>query len=315
VILWRIIMVTRWWKKIQCDYLKIAAGIPAFNEEKNVGSVIVELLKFVDIVIVCDDGSNDNTGMIAKKMGAIVVNHERNLGYGAGIKSLFLKARELGVDVLVTLDADGQHRPKDVLTVLEPIKKHETDIVIGSRFLDQNQQQIPSYRKAGIKIITKLANTTLDKTITDSQSGFRAYNSNVLSEIIPLEHGMGVSNEILIKANKKGFTISEVPIVVSYQGDTSTHNPVSHGASVIFSTLKIISIENPFKLYGIPGSIFLAIGLFFTVLTIQDFTETKQMLLSTAIIGAATIIFGTILLMTAIILYSVVNVIRERKKH
>jgi len=295
--------------------LKIAAGIPAFNEEKNVGSVIVELLKFVDIVIVCDDGSNDNTGMIAKKMGAIVVNHERNLGYGAGIKSLFLKARELGVDVLVTLDADGQHRPKDVLTVLEPIKKHETDIVIGSRFLDQNQQQIPSYRKAGIKIITKLANTTLDKTITDSQSGFRAYNSNVLSEIIPLEHGMGVSNEILIKANKKGFTISEVPIVVSYQGDTSTHNPVSHGASVISSTLKIISIENPFKLYGIPGSIFLAIGLFFTVLTIQDFTETKQMLLSTAIIGAATIIFGTILLMTAIILYSVVNVIRERKKH
>ncbi len=295
--------------------MKIAAGIPAFNEEKNVGSVIVELLKFVDIVIVCDDGSNDNTGMIAKKMGAIVVNHERNLGYGAGIKSLFLKARELGVDVLVTLDADGQHRPKDVLTVLEPIKKHETDIVIGSRFLDQNQQQIPSYRKAGIKIITKLANTTLDKTITDSQSGFRAYNSNVLSEIIPLEHGMGVSNEILIKANKKGFTISEVPIVVSYQGDTSTHNPVSHGASVIFSTLKIISIENPFKLYGIPGSIFLAIGLFFTVLTIQDFTETKQMLLSTAIIGAATIIFGTILLMTAIILYSVVNVIRERKKH
>ena len=295
--------------------MKIAAGIPAFNEEKNVGSMIVELLKFVDIVIVCDDGSNDNTGMIAKKMGAIVVNHERNLGYGAGIKSLFLKARELGVDVLVTLDADGQHRPKDVLTVLEPIKKHETDIVIGSRFLDQNQQQIPSYRKAGIKIITKLANTTLDKTITDSQSGFRAYNSNVLSEIIPLEHGMGVSNEILIKANKKGFTISEVPIVVSYQGDTSTHNPVSHGASVIFSTLKIISIENPFKLYGIPGSIFLAIGLFFTVLTIQDFTETKQMLLSTAIIGAATIIFGTILLMTAIILYSVVNVIRERKKH
>ena len=295
--------------------MKIAAGIPAFNEEKNVGSVIVELLKFVDIVIVCDDGSNDNTGMIAKKMGAIVVNHERNLGYGAGIKSLFLKARELGVDVLVTLDADGQHRPKDVLTVLEPIKKHETDIVIGSRFLDQNQQQIPSYRKAGIKIITKLANTTLDKTITDSQSGFRAYNSNVLSEIIPLEHGMGVSNEILIKANKKGFTISEVPIVVSYQGDTSTHNPVSHGASVIFSTLKIISIENPFKLYGIPGSIFLAIGLFFTALTIHDFTETKQMLLSTAIIGAATIIFGTILLMTAIILYSVVNVIRERKKH
>ena len=295
--------------------MKIAAGIPAFNEEKNIGLMTVELLKIVDFVIVCNDGSNDNTGIIAKKMGAVVINHERNLGYGAGIKSLFLKARELGVDVLVTLDGDGQHRLEDVDTVLGPIRKHETDIVIGSRFLNQNQQQIPSYRKAGIKIITKLANTTLDKTITDSQSGFRAYSSNVLSEIIPLEHGMGVSNEILIKANKKGFKISEVPIVVSYEGDTSTHNPVYHGASVIFSTLKVISIENPFKLYGIPGCIFLAIGLFFTILTIQDFTETKQMLLSTAIIGAATIIFGTILLMTSIILYSVVNVIRDRKKH
>ena len=295
--------------------MKIAAGIPAFNEEKNIGLLVVELLKIVDYVIVCNDGSNDNTGIIAKKMGAVVVNHERNLGYGAGIKSLFLKARELGVDVLVTLDADGQHRFEDVDTVLGPIMKHETDIVIGSRFLNQNQQQIPSYRKAGIKIITKLANTTLDKTITDSQSGFRAYSSNVLSEIIPLEHGMGVSNEILIKANKKGFKISEVPIVVSYEGDTSTHNPVSHGMSVIFSTLKIISIENPFKLYGIPGCIFLAIGLFFTVLTIQDFTETKQMLLSTTIIGAASIIFGTILLMTSIILYSIVNLIRDRKKH
>jgi len=295
--------------------LKTAAGIPAFNEEKNIGSMIVELLKIVDSVIVCNDGSNDNTGTIAKKMGAIVITHERNLGYGAGIKSLFLKARELGFDALVTLDADGQHRSEDVNAVLEPIRKHETDIVIGSRFLGQSQQQIPSYRKAGIKIITKLANTTLDKTITDSQSGFRAYNSKVLSEIIPLEHGMGVSNEILIKANRKGFTISEVPIVVSYHGDTSTHNPIAHGTSVIFSTLKIISIENPLKLYGIPGCIFLAIGLFFTVLTIQDFTETQQILLSTAIIGTGTIIFGTILLMTAIILYSVVNLIRERKKH
>ena len=111
--------------------LKIAAGIPAFNEEKNVGSMIVELLKFVDIVIVCDDGSNDNTGMIAKKMGAIVVNHERNLGYGAGIKSLFLKARELGIDVLVTLDADGQHRIEDIEKVIKPISENESDIVLS----------------------------------------------------------------------------------------------------------------------------------------------------------------------------------------
>ncbi len=93
---------------------------------------------------------------------------------------------------------------------------------------------------------------------------------------------MGVSNEILIKSNKKGFKIKlEIPIIVSYEGDTSTQNPVSHGASVIMSTLRFISIEHPLKFYGIPGLIFLMIGLIFTILTIQGFTETRQILLST----------------------------------
>ena len=80
---------------------------------------------------------------------------------------------------------------------------------------------------------------------------------------------MGVSTEILIKSNKKEFRIVEIPIVVSYEGETSTHHPVSHGVSVIASTLKFISIEHPLKFYGMPGLVFLAIGLFFTIWTIQ----------------------------------------------
>tara|TARA_B110000467_G_scaffold150969_1_gene158922 strand:- start:403 stop:777 length:375 start_codon:yes stop_codon:yes gene_type:complete len=123
---------------------------------------------------------------------------------------------------------------------------------------------------------------------------------------------MGVSNEILIKVSKKGFRIVEVPIVVSYEGDTSTQNPISHGASVTLSTLKFISIDHPLKFYGIPGLVFLVIGLIFTVMTIQGFTETRQILLSTAVIGIGTIIIGTVLLMTAILLFSIVNLIREK---
>jgi len=291
--------------------LKITVGIPAFNEEKNIASIIQKLSQVADTVIVCNDGSSDDTGKIAENLGAVVINHPRNLGYGEAIHSLFLKARELDCDMLVTLDSDGQHRIEDVLPVSEPIIKNQADLVIGSRFLDGNQKNIPKYRKAGIKLITKLANVSLDKPITDSQSGFRAYGKNVILEITPLEKGMGISNEILIKSNKKGFKITEVPIVVSYEGDTSTQNPVSHGASVIMSTLKFISIEHPLKFYGITGLIFLAIGLIFTILTIQGFTETGQILLSTAIIGVGTIVFGTILLMTSIILYSIVNLIRE----
>ena len=291
--------------------MKITVGIPAFNEEKNIASIIQKLSKVADTVIVCNDGSTDNTAKIAEKMGAIVITHQQNLGYGAAIRSLFLKARELDSDMLVTLDSDGQHRISDVLPIVDPILKNQADLVIGSRFLEGNQENIPTYRQVGIKIITKLANTSLDKSITDSQSGFRAYAKKVISEITPLEKGMGVSNEILMKSSKKGFKIAEVPIIVSYEGDTSTQNPISHGASVIMSTLRFISIEHPLKFYGIPGLIFLSIGLIFTILTIQGFTETRQILLSTALIGIGTIIFGTVLLMTSIILYSIVNLIRD----
>jgi glycosyltransferase involved in cell wall biosynthesis len=292
--------------------LKITVGIPAYNEEKNIAGIIQKLSEISDTIIVCNDGSTDNTGKIAEKMGAIVITHERNLGYGGSIQSLFFKARELGSDMLVTLDSDGQHRISDVLPVIDPIIKNQADLVIGSRFLTENQANMPKYRKIGIKLITSLANSSLEEAVSDSQSGFRAYSKNVLSEITPSENGMGVSNEILMKASKKGFKITEVPITVSYEGDTSTQNPISHGASVTFSTLKFISIDHPLKFYGIPGLVFLTIGLIFTIITIQGFTETRQILLGTAVIGVGTIIFGTVLLMTSILLYSVVNLIREK---
>ena len=291
--------------------MKIAVGIPAFNEEKNIGSVIAQLDKIADYIIVCNDGSTDMTNIISEKMGALVINHEKNLGYGAAIRSIFLKARELNSDILVTLDADGQHRVEDIKTVLEPIIKNDMDIVIGSRFLKE-QKSMQSYRKAGIKMITKLTNTSLDKEITDSQSGFRSYHKRVLSEIIPSEYGMGASSEILIKASKKGFKIAEVPIEVSYAGDTSTHHPVSHGVSVILSTMKFISIEHPLTFYGIPGFCFLGIGLFFIVWTLQLFSDTREIITNISLIAIGTTIFGMVLVMTAIILYSMVNLIRER---
>ena len=292
--------------------MKITVGVPAYNEEKNIAGIIQKLSEIADTIIVCNDGSTDNTGKIAEKMGAVVITHERNMGYGGAIRSLFLKARELESDMLVTLDSDGQHRISDVLPVVEPIIKNQADLVIGSRFLTENQEDMPKYRKIGIKMITSLANSSLEDSVSDSQSGFRAYGKNILSNITPSENGMGVSNEILMKVSKKGFKIAEVPIIVSYEGDTSTQNPISHGASVTFSTLKFISIDHPLKFYGIPGLVFLAIGLIFTVMTIQGFTETRQIILGTAVIGVGTIIFGTVLMMTSILLYSVVNLIREK---
>ena len=290
--------------------MKIVIGIPAYNEGKNIAGILVELKKVYQNIIVCDDGSNDLTAEIAEELGVTVIRHDRNLGYGAAIKSIFLKASEIKADILITFDGDGQHRIKDIENVLEPIKGNIVDMVIGSRFLNNNQK-IPKYRKIGIKAITKLTNVTGGTKITDSQSGFRAYNNKILDKIIPQESGMGISTEILIKVQKADFKISEVPITILYNGNTSTHNPISHGSTVILSTLKYVAIERPLVFYGIPGIIFLLTGLVFGVWTIQIYSEEGQVITNIALVGASGVIMGTLLMLTATILYSIVSVIKK----
>jgi len=292
--------------------LNFAIGLPAFNEEKNIGSIIIKLKELTKNVIVCDDGSTDLTSKIASELGAITIVHQKNMGYGAAISSLFSKALEIGVDALVTFDADGQHRFEDIKAVLEPVIRDEADIAIGSRFMGDDSM-VPRYRKIGIKTITGLTNVTTGSKITDAQSGFRAYNKKVLESIIPSEHGMGVSTEILIKSAKSKFRIAEVPITIRYDGETSTHNAISHGSSVIISTLKYVSIERPLSFYGIPGIILLTIGLAFSIWAIQVFVNERELITNIALIGIAGVIVGIVLLITAIILYSIISVIREHK--
>lgn len=293
--------------------MKIAIGLPAFNEEKNIGKIVAQLLDKSYSVIVCNDGSSDSTGIIAEKMGAIIINHKKNLGYGAAIGSIFRKARDEKFDILVTFDSDGQHRISDIEKMIEPIQNKTADIVIGSRFTEDGKADMPRYRKMGIKVITNLVNSQTGKNITDSQSGFRSYSSEVLSKMNLSENGMGVSTEILIKANKQKLKIIEIPITILYEGETSTHHPISHGTSVVLSTMKFISIEHPLKFYGIPGIGFFLIGLFFAIWTIQEFTTTGRIITNISLIGVGSIIFGMILTMTSIMLYSLVNVVRERR--
>ena len=293
--------------------MKIIVGIPAFNEEKNIASIITKLSSIADTILVCDDGSTDLTATIAKKIGAVVIKHEKNLGYGAAIRSLFLKAKDLDGDVLVTFDADGQHRIDDIKNVTKPIVNQEADLVIGSRFLDESEKEVPQYRKVGIKVITKITNASIKKQLTDSQSGFRAYSRKIISELNPLETGMGVSTEILIKASSKNFRIVEVPIKIIYEGDTSTHNPITHGSSVIISTIKYTSLQRPLTFYGIPSVIFLIIGAVFSYLAIQFYVEVGRLNTNLTIMGASTVLIGVILLITAILLFSLVSIVREGK--
>jgi glycosyltransferase involved in cell wall biosynthesis len=293
--------------------LKITIGIPAYNEEKNIASIITKLKKITDSIIVCDDGSSDMTSEISKNLGAVVISHKKNMGYGVAINSIFQKSKEMKSDLLVTFDADGQHRVEDIEKVVEPIKNNQADLVIGSRFLDK-KSDIPNYRKIGIKVITQVTNASIKKKLTDSQSGFRAYNQRVLSQISPSDVGMGISTEILIKSSSKGLRIMEVPITILYHGDTSTHNPVSHGTSVLISTIKFTSIEHPLKFYGIPSIIFLIIGGAFTYSAIQFYAEVGRLNTNLTLIAAGTVLIGVVLIITAVLLYSLVSVVREGTK-
>ena len=292
--------------------MKITVGIPAYNEEKNIAKIIVKLKKMVDQILVCDDGSTDSTCAIAESLGVTVIKHPENSGYGMAIRSIFLKAREINADLLVTIDADGQHKIEDINKIIKPIADGRADISIGSRFLKEDNNT-PGYRKLGVKVITKVTNSSLSEKVTDAQSGFRAYNNKVLQSLTPSDSGMGISTEILIKSSKLGFKIAEVPTEIQYEGDTSTQNPVSHGTEVLMSTLKYISIERPLRFYGIPSFIFFVIGLTFTFSSIQYYTEVGRLNPNISLVAVGTLLIGVILAVTAILLYSLVSVVREGK--
>ena len=291
----------------------MVACIPAFNEERSIGSVIVRTLKHVDHVIVCDDGSTDLTGDIAGIMGVTVVRHESNIGYGAAIASLFEEARRIGSDVLVTLDADGQHNPDEISSLVEPILAGEADVVIGSRFLREGDSNlIPGYRKIGLRMITGLASGGSNGTITDSQSGFRAYSRKALDKLSLTETGMGVSTEILLKVADTGLRVAEAPVRVTYDKNSSTHNPLFQGLDVILSTVKHMSMRRPMLFYGIPGFLSLCIAAVLWTMTLSRFTSTRTISTNVTLVAFGATIVGLMLMTTAIILWTLISVIREK---
>ena len=175
--------------------LKITVGIPAFNEEKNIAAIIVKLKKIADNVIVCNDGSTDATGIIAEELGAIVNQpYKKSRLWSRNTKYFFKIKRKLNQMFWFTLDSDGQHDVDEIKKLIEPIENKKCDLVIGSRFLEDNVKNVPNYRKIGINIITKVTNTTLKNKLTDSQSGYRAYNKKVISEITPIRIRNGCIN-------------------------------------------------------------------------------------------------------------------------
>jgi len=286
----------------------IVALIPAYNEEKNIATILLETEKYVDKIVVCDDGSTDRTAQIAERLGAEVIRHPTNKGYGAAIISLLKRALDMGADIAVTLDADGQHDPRFIPNLVKPILRNEADIVIGSRFLEKSE--IPKYRKIGIKAITKLTNLATKLRITDSQSGYRAYSKRALQEIAPelSEHGMGISLQILTLVSEKKLSVKEVPITIKYDVENpSTKNPITHGVELISTIIREITERHPLVYFGIPGATLLFIGLFMGAYLLWIFNTNRYFSIPIAIITLGALLMGLLLIITALIIHVVIR--------
>jgi len=286
--------------------------IPAFNEEKTIAEVVEKSLQYADKVIVCNDGSTDNTEKKAKEKGAIIINHKKNLGYGAALISLFEKARKENAEIMITLDGDGQHDPAEIPNLVKVLTENKVDVVIGSRFLGK-KTNYPVYRKTGIKIITSASNLGTDFKVTDSQSGFRVYSKKAIELIHPTEEGMSASTEILLKISNWDLSVAEAPITVSYEGETSTQKPVSQGISVLMNTLKFISVKHPITFYGIPGIAMIIAGMVFAVQFLDEYLNDQTIFYGSLLASVLLFLVGAILLATAIILYSMATLMSERR--
>jgi glycosyltransferase involved in cell wall biosynthesis len=293
--------------------LKVVAGVPAFNEEGTIAKVVTRARRHSDAVVVVDDGSTDDTALIAKALGAEVVSHMVRMGYGAAIKSCFEAARTMGADVLVTLDADGQHDPDEMPALLAPIRDNLADIVIGSRFSKaQISAETPRYRAAGVKMLTSLTDRTSNARLTDAQCGFRAYNRSAIERLSLTEQGMGVSAEILMKSFEENLRVLEVPVSLRYgKLKTSTHNPLYHFLDVIASIIKFTTIRHPLVVYGGMSAVAATLAIGFGAWTLDIYQKEGRVVTNLALLTLGLGIIAIVALFTAVILFTLINVIRE----
>lgn len=293
----------------------VVACIPAYNEERTIAAVVLKAQRYVDRVIVCDDGSSDLTGEIAKRMGAEVVVHENNKGKGAAIKSLLRRALALNADIIVTLDADLQHDPEEIFKLITPILKGEAEVTLGSRFVPGAVSNISVLRLLGARLINWVVRKSLHVPVKDIQTGFRAYSRRAAEIALKAEaNNYGVEQEQLALLTRAGLKIVEVPVTVRYGGlKTSKKHPLAHGGQLLTNLLKLVIEERPLLTIGLPGILTLLIGTASLSLLIWHFNKTRYFSLPLALITIGTVTTGLLLLTTALTFYAL-NRLAEKMK-
>jgi glycosyltransferase involved in cell wall biosynthesis len=222
----------------------IYAVIPAHNEEETVGEV-VKGLKQLDLdlkIIVVDDGSNDKTAKRAREAGATVVMHLVNLGQWAALRTAFIISLLNHAEVVVSLDGDGQHLPKDLPPLIQPILKNEADFVIGSRFINESKPLMHPHRYFGIKFFNKLINLITGLNLTDCTCGYRAYRADLVAKLLSrINENQYGSLEAIIQASRLKARICETPII-SFPSKKTTKGNLRYAYNLLRSIFKFMFV-------------------------------------------------------------------------
>jgi glycosyltransferase involved in cell wall biosynthesis len=286
---------------------KITAVIPAYNEEKTIRQVVEGAKKHASEVLVIDDGSQDATTQLAISVGAMVIRIPRNQGKGSALSIGLTTAALNGSNVIVCLDGDGQHDPEDIPKLVEPIVAGRAQMVIGSRFLEaHSKEHIPAYRRVGQGVLTIATNLGSTVKITDSQSGYRAFNKEALMVFDYAETGMGIESEMVRSAVRSGLRIEEVPIVARYDGlDTSTMKPGSHGMSVLGSIVREIRTNHPLLYFGVSGMTMAVIGVVFGLYSVNQYVGAGALPFGPTLLGVMLISLGVVFVLVGLILNAI----------
>ncbi|MBZ9570218.1 glycosyltransferase family 2 protein [Methanobrevibacter sp. TMH8] len=301
---------------------KSVAIIPAFNEEVALGSVILRTLKYVDKVIVVNDGSSDKTSEVANLAGAELITHPTNLGKGQGLKSGFEAIKSLNnliednnetYDIIVTIDGDGQNNPDEIPDLIYPIESGNADFVNGSRYVDGSvEDDTPSYRRIGQKVLDKATNISSGLEITDSQSGFRAFSKKVIPYFKLKDSGFAIESEMLSDAAEAGLKIVEVPITVRYDLNGSTENPITHGVGVLLKIIKDMELRRPLIYFTLPGLIIFIIGIITGIWFLNDYINGTSINFGPTVIAIMLIVIGLFLMLNGILLDSIRKLINRK---
>lgn len=283
--------------------LKLIAAIPAYDEEKYIGTIVLKTRQYVDEVIVVDDGSTDNTSSVASLAGATVIRHDKNKGKGAAIQSILAEARKKNPDILILLDADFQHDPDEIPILIRPIISDGFDLAIGSR--EQQRGKIPRYRRIGQRVLSYFSRILSKEKVIDSECGYRALSARAIAELKLRQKGFAIETEMIAAATEKGLKITEVPISAIYTKDSSTLNPLSHGVGVLTWIFAMISERRPLLFFGIPGVVLVAAGLYLGIWVIDVAQGGGGVPAGRAMISVLLVLAGVFSTFTAIILNAI----------